>query len=111
LLTYPDSSSEPFLEPKITEEEEIQPPDFPFEFEENLFKDYKNTSNYTHEKRPPVPLNPTNPLDKGSLKNIIKGLTSIMSSERVQEGELSSETIQIQTPSLTIPCFVQETAV
>jgi hypothetical protein len=34
-----------------------------------------------------------------------------MSSESVQEGELSSEVIQIQTPSLTISCFIQGTAV
>jgi hypothetical protein len=88
------------------EEETIQPPDFPFEFEEDLFEGFGNTTNYPHEKRPPVPLTPIDPLDKASLKEIIKGLTSIMSSEWVQEGESSSETIQIQTPSLTIPRFI-----
>jgi hypothetical protein len=93
LLTYPDSSSEPSPEPEIMEEEEIQPPDFPFEFEEDLFKNFGNTSNYPHERRPPVLLNPFDPLDKASLKEIIKGVTSMMSSEWVQEGELSSRAI------------------
>jgi hypothetical protein len=111
LLTYPDSSSKPSPEPEIMEEEEIQPLDIPFEFEEDLFEDYGNTSNYPHEKRPPVLLNPTGPLDKAFLKDIIKRLTAVMSSEWVQEGELLLEEIQIQTPSLTIPCFVQGTTV
>jgi hypothetical protein len=59
-----------------------------------------------HEKRPPVPLDPIDTLDKASLKESIKGLTSIMSSEWVQ-GELSFEVIQFQTPPLTIPYFIQ----
>jgi hypothetical protein len=93
------------------EEEEIQPLDFPFEFKEDLFENFGNTTNYPHEKRPQVPLNPIDPLDKASLKEIIKGLTSVISSEWVQEGELFFKAIQIQTPSLTIPCFIQRTVV
>jgi hypothetical protein len=111
LLTYPDPSFELSPELEIMEEEEIQPPDFPFEFEEDLFENFGNTSNYPHEKRPPVSLNPIDPLDKASLKDVIRGLTSVLSSKWGQEGEHSSEAIQVQTPSLTIPCFIQGTAV
>jgi hypothetical protein len=85
LLTYPDSSSEPSPKLEIVEEEEIQPPDFPFEFEEDLFKNFGNSSNYPHEKRPPVLLNSIDPLDKASVKEIIKRLTVVMSSEWMQE--------------------------
>jgi hypothetical protein len=46
LLTYLDSTTEPSPKPKIMDEEEIQPPEFSFEFEDDLFKDFENTSNY-----------------------------------------------------------------
>jgi hypothetical protein len=63
------------------EEEEIQPPKFPFEFEEDLFEDSGNTSKYFHQKRPPVPVGPTEPLDKNLLKETIRDLTTVMSSD------------------------------
>jgi hypothetical protein len=37
------------------EEEEIQPPEFPFNIEEGVFQNFGNTSMYPREKRPPVP--------------------------------------------------------
>jgi hypothetical protein len=70
-LTYPDSSTKPSLKPETPKEEEIQPPEFSFEFEDNLFKDFGNTSNYFYQKRPPVPIGPTKPLDKTFLKETI----------------------------------------
>ena len=47
-LTNPDSTTEPSPEPGKPEEEEIQPSAFPFEFEDDLFEDYRNTSNYLY---------------------------------------------------------------
>ena len=47
-LTNPDSTIEPSPEPGKPEEEEIQPSAFPFEFEDDLFEDYRNTSNYLY---------------------------------------------------------------
>ena len=44
-LNHLDSTIVTSPEPE-TEEEEIQPPEFPFEFEDNLFEDFGNTSNY-----------------------------------------------------------------
>ena len=99
----------PLVEPSSCEEEEIQPLALPFEFEDDLFKDYGNTSNYLYQKRPPVPVGPTEPLDKAFLKEMVRDLTAVMSSEWVQEGELSSESLQIIAPSLTIHCFIQGT--
>ena len=90
-LTNPDSTTEPSPEPGAPEEEEIQPSDLPFEFEDDLFEDYRNTSNYLYQKRPPVPVGPTEPLDKAFLKETVRDLTAVMSSEWVEEGELSSE--------------------
>jgi hypothetical protein len=70
-------------EPETTEEEEFQPPGFPFEFEEDLFEDFGNTLNYFHQKRPPVLVGPAKPLDKNLLKETIRDLTVVMRSEWV----------------------------
>jgi hypothetical protein len=89
----------PSPEPK-TPEEEVQPLEFPL-FEDELFEDFENTSNCSCQKKP-VPITALDPLDKDFLRESIKELTAIMSSEWVEEVELSSEEIQIRTPSLTI---------
>jgi hypothetical protein len=82
LLTYPNSSSKPSREPETMEEEEIQPPGFPFEFKEDLFEDFRNTSHYFHQKRSPILVGPAEPLDKDFLKEA-RDLTAAMSSEWV----------------------------
>nr|BAD15604.1 hypothetical protein [Oryza sativa Japonica Group]BAD16511.1 hypothetical protein [Oryza sativa Japonica Group] len=50
-----DSTIECSTEPWEMKEEEIQPSDIPFQFKGDLFEDYGNTSNYSVQKRPPVP--------------------------------------------------------
>ena len=67
----PTTESSP--EPETMEEEEIQPPEFPFNIEEDVFQNYGNTSMYPHEKRPPVPRDPVTPPDKASLQEAVKG--------------------------------------
>ena len=47
-LTNPDSTTEPSPELVMPEEQEIQPSALPFEFEDDLFEDYRNTSNYLY---------------------------------------------------------------
>ena len=83
-LNHLESTTEPSPESKTMEEEEIQPPKFPFEFEDDLFEDFGNTSNYLYQKRPPVPIGPAEPLDKAFLKEMVRDLTAVMSSEWVQ---------------------------
>ncbi len=51
LCTSQDSPFEPSSEPHEPKEEEIQPSKIPFVFEEGLFEDYRNTSNYSYQKR------------------------------------------------------------
>ena len=46
LVTHTDSPAEPSAEPEDLEEEEIIPPDFPFNIEEDIFFDYGNTMLY-----------------------------------------------------------------
>ena len=94
----------------VLEEEEILPPEFPFNIED-IFYDFGNTTLHPLQKRPPVPLDPPGGIDKDSLKETVKRVTTIMSNEWVQEGETSFEIIQFHAPSLTIPCSIEGTAV
>jgi hypothetical protein len=87
----------PSPEPKDLEEG-FQPLDFSF-FEDDIFEDFGNTSNYGCQKRPPVPVTPSEALDKEFLRESIKELTAIMSSEWSKEVEHSSEQFQICVPS------------
>jgi hypothetical protein len=91
----------PSPEPE-TPEEGFQPSEFPF-FEDEIQEDFGNTSKYSYQKRPPVPITPLDPLDKEFLRESIRELTSIPSSEWVEEAELSSEEIQIRTPFFCHP--------
>jgi hypothetical protein len=98
------SIERPSPEPKDAEEG-FQTSDLSF-FEDDLFEELRNTSNYTCQKRPPVPVTPSDSLDEEFLRETIRELTAIMSTEWVPEGELSSEEIQIRTPSLPIQCKI-----
>ena len=95
--------AEPSPKPEDPEEEEILPPEFPFNIEEDIFYDYGNTTLYPLQKRPPVPLDPPGNLDKVFLKEIIKRVAVVMNIEWIQEGETSCEIIKFHAPSLTIP--------
>ena len=88
------SIQEPSPEPKDPEED-FQTSDLSY-FEDELFEEFRNTSKYSCQKKPLVPVTPLEPLDKESYGESIKELTAIMSSEWVEEGERSSEEIQIQ---------------
>ena len=50
-LVEPTTESSP--EPETPKKKEIPPLEFPFEFEEDLFEYFGNTTNYPHVKRPP----------------------------------------------------------
>ena len=104
-LVEPTTESSP--EPETMEEEEIQPPEFPFNIEEGIFQNFGNTSMYPREKRPPVPRDPVTPPDKASLQEAVKVVTAVMNSEWAHEGEMSTEAIRLQTPLYTLPCFIQ----
>ena len=96
--TQVEPTIEPSPEPETTEEEEIQPSEFPFNIEEDVFQNFGNSWMYPLEKRHPVPRDPITPPDKASLQEEVKGVTAIMNSEWVHEGEMSLEAIRIQTP-------------
>jgi hypothetical protein len=81
----------PSPEPK-TPEEDSQCMEL-LAFEDELFEEFRNTSRYTCKRRPPIPVTPNDPLDSTTLKESIRELTIIMSTEWTIEGELSSKEI------------------
>jgi hypothetical protein len=103
------SIHEPSPEPKDLEEG-LQPLDPP-PFKDDLLEDFRNTSKYSCQKKPPVHVTPLGPLDEEFLKESIWELTAIMSSEWVEEAERSFEEIWIHAPPSTIRCPVHGTMV
>jgi hypothetical protein len=97
LDSTPKSSPDPKHE--TPREEEPLPLEFLHSFKEDLFEDYRNTSNYLYQKRPLVPVTPPEPYEKKFLRENIKELTSLMSNEWLREGELSLDLLQISHPS------------
>jgi hypothetical protein len=106
-----DSTVEFSPKPRELKVEEIQPLKFPFQFDDDLFEYYGNTSNYSYQKRPPVPCNSPAPLDENLFKEMVQKLTTIMSHEWLMEMEVSSEVIHISSQSLTIPYLMREAMV
>ena len=82
-----ESYDEPSPEPTMGDDMQVST--FPFQFEEDLFEDYGNTSNYHCQKRPPTPVTPPDPLEECYLRETMRKLTMIMSTEWLQEVETS----------------------
>jgi len=91
--TQPNSPSTlaiPCFEPQ---KEEIPPPDFMLDIESNLFADFGNISNYHSIDKP----------QNGNFsiclptKHQLRELISVMSSEWLEESELSSDVIRMDT--------------
>jgi hypothetical protein len=80
-------------------------------FEDEFLEDFGNTSKYSCQKRPPILVTPSDPLDDLFLRKSIKELIAIMSSKWVEEVELQSDEIQICTPSSTIRCSIGRTSI
>jgi len=59
LVTHDESLAEPSAEPEDPEKEEILPPEFPFNIEEDIFYDYGNTTLYPLQKKAPSPFRPS----------------------------------------------------
>ena len=89
LPTTSDSALESSPELGVPEEEEIQPLEPPFKFEDDLFEDFGNTSNYFCKRKPPVLVASTDPMEAAFYRENVKKLTTIMSSEWSRELELS----------------------
>jgi hypothetical protein len=73
------------------EDDETSPLEFPFEFEEDIFEDYGNTSNFPIQARPLAKTTPHDPLEESISLEHLKSLSAITSYEWLTEAELSHE--------------------
>jgi hypothetical protein len=93
------------LEPELPQEEEEGTPlsDFMLDFEDELFTEFGNTSNYHIMPKPQEPresknINFLHPDEVEFLKKTMKELVSILSDEWLEESELSKEIIHLDSP-------------
>jgi hypothetical protein len=96
-------------DPKPPEEEETPISDFTLEFEDELFDEYGNTSNYHMMRKPQEFINSPSiksldPSEEDFFKKITKELVFVLSNEWLEESELSPEIIHLDSSSVTIEC-------
>jgi hypothetical protein len=89
------------------EDDETSPLEFPFEFEEDIFEDYGNTSNFPIQARPLAKTTPHDPLEESISLEHLKSLSAIMSYEWLTEAELSHEVARVTSPSTILLCQIR----
>jgi hypothetical protein len=92
------------------EDGEPSPLEFPFEFEEDIFEDYGNTSNFPIQARPLEKTTQPDPQEETVSIEHIKSLSAIMSYEWLTEAELSPEVARITSPSIILLCQIRGSA-
>jgi hypothetical protein len=80
-----------------------------FDIEDDLFTDFRNTSNYHLTKKPQQPrifatIDPTHSVEIDFLKKITKELISVLSDEWLEESEFLNKIIRINSLFITIQC-------
>jgi hypothetical protein len=105
------SSTSAIPDPEPLEKEKTPILDFMLEFEDELFTEYGNTSNYYVMRRPQEPRKSSSVelldlFEEAFHKKTMKDLVSIMSDEWLEESELSPKVICLDSPSTTIYCQI-----
>ena len=105
-----DSTPEPSpeLKPETPEEEDPLPLEFLRSMEPDLFEDFGNTLRYFCQRRPSIPVTPTDPLDENYLRETIQELTTLISNEWLKEGESSLTPIHLNSPSSSLHCPLRD---
>ena len=93
------------------EDDETSPLEFPFEFKEDLFEDYGNTSNFPIQARPLAQTTSSDPHEELVHIEHIKSLSSVMSYEWLREAELSPMVARFISPSTNLLCQGRGTAI
>ena len=84
------------------------------ELKDEHFDEYGNTSNYHTMRRPQKSRksssneDPLDPSEEAFLKKTMKELVSIISNEWLEESELSSDVIRLDSPSISIHCQINK---
>jgi hypothetical protein len=108
--SLPDIPSISAIPSSEQEEEEIMFPDFMLDIEPDLFSDFGNIMNYHSIKKPQNHHNnlreSLNLSEDISYRSTSTELVSIISSAWLEESELSSDVIHLDSPSLPIHCSI-----
>ena len=113
-LATPLEASTILQVPEPPKEEDILPLENMFEFKDELFSNFGNTSNYYAIRKSSAPSAPNHhlpdPTEEKFLKKTMKELTMIVSNEWLGESKLSPEVIHLDSPSTSIRCQIRKTS-
>lgn len=96
------------LKPETPEEEDPLPLEFLQSFEDDLFEDFRNTSNFLYQKRPPVLVTPMDPSEEDYIRETIRELIALIINEWLQEGESFLKPILLESPCSSFRCRMQD---
>jgi hypothetical protein len=112
-LTIPLEASIILQVPEIPKEEEIPPLENMSKFEDELFSDFGNASNYSAIRKSSAKSAPNqhlpDPTEEKFLIKAVKELTTIISNEWFGESKLSPKVIHLDSPSTSIRCQIHKT--
>jgi hypothetical protein len=77
--------------PRASEDETSRSLMIHLAFEDDLFEDYGNASNYQCRGKPPIPINPPDPEEIAFFRDTVRELIAIMTQEWSKELKQSSE--------------------
>jgi len=113
-LATPLEASTVLQVPEPLKEEEIPPLENMIEFEDKLFSNFGNTSNYYVIRKSLAPSVPNqhlpNPTKEKFFKKTMKELITIVSNEWLGESKLSPKVIRLDSPSTSIRCHIRKTS-
>jgi hypothetical protein len=108
--SLPDIPSTSAILSAEQEEEEISFPNFMLDIEPDLFSNFGNVMNHHSIKKPQNHRNhlreSLNPSKDISYRSTLAELVSVISNEWLEESELSSDVICLDSPSLPIRCSI-----
>jgi hypothetical protein len=109
----PETSEPTTIQHTESPQEEIPIPDFINDIEDDLFSHFGNTSKYHKEKSPRKHTSSShekiNPFEQAFSRKHTMELASIMSGEWLEELELSSDVVHVDSPSIPIQCTINGT--
>jgi len=109
--TTPDSALESSPESRDLEKKEFNLRNSLSNLRMIFLKIFRKSSNYFCKRKPLVPIASTNPIETAFRTENVKELTTIMSSERSRELELSSKILWISSHPLILPCGIRGTPI
>ena len=110
IQTQPTSPKSPHANENIDQDDDSFRIEDVFQFEDELFEDYGNTSNYFFEKKPQKVVI-TDPWELIYLAELTTQISAILSEGWLEEVENSTDIVQINSPPSTLSCLIRRTPI